>query len=62
MTKKIRKVVIPVAGRGTRFLPATWLISTPSSLANFLAFGLADEISEILFLVKVFIVSFADGN
>ena len=26
MTKKIRKVVIPVAGRGTRFLPATKVI------------------------------------
>ncbi len=36
------------------WLPATWLISTPSSLANFLAFGLADEISEILFLENVF--------
>ena len=36
------------------WLPATWLISTPSSLANFLAFGLADEMSGILFLEKVF--------
>ena len=26
-------------------LPTTWLMSTPSSLANFRAFGLADEIS-----------------
>ena len=36
------------------WLPTTWLIFTPSSLANFLAFGLADAISEILFLEKVF--------
>ena len=31
-------------------LPATWVISTPSSLANFRAFGLADDISLDKFL------------
>ena len=30
-------------------LPVTWLISTPSSLANFRTFGLADEIPTTLF-------------
>ena len=36
-------------------LPFTWLISTPSSLANFRAFGLADEISvTLLWLIEVF--------
>ena len=31
-------------------LPTTWVISTPSSLANFRAFGLADDISLDKFL------------
>ena len=42
-----------------RSLPSTWLISTPSSLANFRTFGLADDILKTLFWsVEIFFVSF----
>ena len=42
-------------------LPTTWVISTPSSLANFRAFGLADDISLDKFLTWLIEVCSVSG-